>query len=200
MTNQRDPGSRTQGKSTPRSRILAAASRVLAERGYEGATIKEIARAAEVAPGLVHYYFEGKDGLFAEMLQDESRRYTAAMTALAAHTPKDVLVERALAEPRQRVGRQPEWYRLRAELIAQALHNGALVPGVQELLAGGRNGIASVAQQALGDTGSDPQALAAVLLACFDGLANQKLIDPSVDLDAAYAVLTRMVEGLRRPP
>lgn len=197
MTNQNRPDEQLRTQEPPRTRILDAAARVLAQHGYEGATIKEIARAAGVAPGLVHYYFEGKDQLFAEMLQAESRRYTAAMTALAAQVPPEALVERALTEPRERVARQPEWYRLRAELVAQALHNPALAPGMRELLAGGRDGIAAVAQQALGETGSDPQALAAVLLACFDGLANQKLIDPSLDLDAAYEVLDRMVEGLR---
>jgi AcrR family transcriptional regulator len=169
---------------------------VLAERGYEGATIKEIARAAQVAPGLVHYYFAGKEELFAEMLREESRRYTTDMTSLAGRVPRENLVRLALTEPRERVERQPEWYRLRAELLAQALHTPALVPGMQALLGSGRAGIASVADRALG-AHADAEALSAVLLACFDGLATQKLIDPSVDLDAAYSVLTRMVESLR---
>jgi hypothetical protein len=64
------------------------------------------------------------------------------------------------------------------------------------LLGSGRAGFASVADRALG-AHADAEALSAVLLACFDGLATQKLIDPSVDLDAAYSVLTRMVESLR---
>src|SRR5216683_2405650 len=46
-----------------RERIVAAAFRSLAEHGYEAATVKDIAREAGVAPGLVHYYFETKEEL-----------------------------------------------------------------------------------------------------------------------------------------
>lgn len=197
MTNQDNPKSHRPSGAAVRARIIEATTQVVAERGYEGATIKEIARAAGITPGLVHYYFAGKDQLLVEMLQEESRRYTAAMTALAKDAPCDELATRALAEPRERVKRQPQWYRLRAELFAEALHNPAIAPGTRELLAGGRAGIAEVAHRALGKKAGDPQALAAVLLACFDGLALQVLIDPSVDLDAAYSVLTRMVTALR---
>jgi hypothetical protein len=35
--------------------------------------------------------------------------------------------------------------------------------------------------------------LVAVMLACFDGLALQKLADPEFDLDSAYKVLDRMI-------
>jgi hypothetical protein len=52
----------------------------------------------------------------------------------------------------------------------------------------------------LGETPVSAEALAAVLLACFDGLALQQLLDPAVDLEGAYALLTQMVEGLHHPP
>jgi hypothetical protein len=38
--------------------------------------------------------------------------------------------------------------------------------------------------------------LAALLLALFDGLALQKIMDASFDLEAAYSVLARMLRGL----
>ena len=45
-------------------------------------------------------------------------------------------------------------------------------------------------------TAPENEALAAVLLACFDGLALQKLADPEgFDLDAAYAALATMAKG-----
>ncbi|HET7037911.1 MAG TPA: TetR family transcriptional regulator C-terminal domain-containing protein, partial [Thermomicrobiaceae bacterium] len=106
----------------------------------------------------------------------------------------------ALNEPRERVSRDPEWYRLRYELFALALHHPALAPEVRALLAGGRAGIAALVPVALGETREPPDAIAAVLLACFDGLALQKLLDPELDLEAAYRVLTGMVEGLTRRP
>ncbi|MGY1770466.1 TetR/AcrR family transcriptional regulator [Blastococcus sp. SYSU D00813] len=44
--------------------MLAAARAAFAERGYDGASIRAIAAAAEVDPALVHHYFGTKDKLF----------------------------------------------------------------------------------------------------------------------------------------
>ena len=41
-----------------------AARRVFAEKGYDGASLRAIARAAKVDPALVHHYFDGKADLF----------------------------------------------------------------------------------------------------------------------------------------
>ena len=46
-----------------RGRILAAASRLFAERDHGGASFRDIAAAAEVSIGTVHHYFGGKDAL-----------------------------------------------------------------------------------------------------------------------------------------
>ena len=43
-----------------RSRILEAATRVFAEKGYQYATIADVARAAEISTGLMYSYFENK--------------------------------------------------------------------------------------------------------------------------------------------
>jgi AcrR family transcriptional regulator len=55
-------------KSTPKSeetqaRILAAALQVFRERGFEAATMREIAAAAQMAVGAAYYYFDSKDAL-----------------------------------------------------------------------------------------------------------------------------------------
>ncbi len=47
-----------------RSQIVLAAYQLLAEKGYDSATMKEIAGVAGVAPGLIHYYFESKINCF----------------------------------------------------------------------------------------------------------------------------------------
>jgi AcrR family transcriptional regulator len=48
---------------TARARIRDAALRLFAERGIEGATIRDIARAAGVSGGLVRHHFGSKEGL-----------------------------------------------------------------------------------------------------------------------------------------
>lgn len=47
-----------------RQQILEAALDVFAEQGFEGATTKEIAMRADVTPGLIYFYFPGKEDLF----------------------------------------------------------------------------------------------------------------------------------------
>ncbi|MCO5972784.1 TetR/AcrR family transcriptional regulator [Actinoallomurus soli] len=51
-----------------RRRILEAALTLFAERGFEGATISQIAERAGVARGLVSYYFPAKEELLHELL------------------------------------------------------------------------------------------------------------------------------------
>jgi AcrR family transcriptional regulator len=47
-----------------RGDILAAAREEFARRGFDGTTLRGIARAAGVDPRLVHHYFDGKDAVF----------------------------------------------------------------------------------------------------------------------------------------
>jgi AcrR family transcriptional regulator len=51
-----------------KARILAAAAAEFGERGYEAASIRSIARRAEVDPSLVHHYFDDKSALVAEVV------------------------------------------------------------------------------------------------------------------------------------
>jgi AcrR family transcriptional regulator len=52
-----------------RAAILDAARAQFAEQGFEGATMRGIARDAGVDPALVSYYFGSKSGLFVESLR-----------------------------------------------------------------------------------------------------------------------------------
>jgi AcrR family transcriptional regulator len=59
-----NPVGRRPGKADTRSEIIDAAKRVFAEKGYDGTSLRAVARAAAVDPALVHHYFEGKADLF----------------------------------------------------------------------------------------------------------------------------------------
>jgi len=61
-------GRRPAGEDT-RAAIVAAARTEFAARGYEGATLRGIARAAGVDPRLVHHYFDGKDDVFTAAME-----------------------------------------------------------------------------------------------------------------------------------
>lgn len=56
-------GRRPSGEDT-RGAIIAAARGEFAGKGYDGTTLRGIARAAGVDPRLVHHYFDGKEEIF----------------------------------------------------------------------------------------------------------------------------------------
>jgi AcrR family transcriptional regulator len=60
---------RRPGNQDTREAILAAARQAFAERGYDGASIRQIATGAGVDPALVHHYFGAKDQLFLATMQ-----------------------------------------------------------------------------------------------------------------------------------
>src|SRR5260221_14638847 len=104
--------------TTTREHILQAAYRVLTEQGYDATTIKAIAREAEVAPGLLHYYFANKDELLGEELRDISNRYTENMRSVMERLPADQLGAAGLNDGLQGTLRTPGPYCLRCELVA----------------------------------------------------------------------------------
>jgi AcrR family transcriptional regulator len=55
---------RRPGNVDTRSEIVEAAKRVFAAKGYDGASLRAVAREAHVDPALVHHYFDGKANLF----------------------------------------------------------------------------------------------------------------------------------------
>lgn len=63
----RPRGRRPAGEDT-RSLIVETARAEFAERGYDAATLRGIARRAGVDPALLHHYFKGKAGLFTEVI------------------------------------------------------------------------------------------------------------------------------------
>lgn len=51
-----------------KAHIIAAAEKVFAERGYDGATTAEIAEIAGLAKSNVHYYFGTKEAIYREVI------------------------------------------------------------------------------------------------------------------------------------
>lgn len=205
MSNQHSTSEPPEEQQKTRERIIAAASKVLAEKGYDATTLREISREAQAGPGLVHYYFGGKDALLVEVLQATGQQFHQRMEHLIQQVPADQSLEVLLAQISERVGQEPEVYRLRYESFSLGLHNPIIAPAVRERLAQRREEISSVLATVLenmerteGRKGPsvDPTILAALLLSLFDGLALQKILDPNFDLDASYQLLERMLRFL----
>jgi len=65
-----------------RRAILHAAIRVFAEKGYHGCRIADVARAADVAYGLVYHYFRNKDELLESVFAEQWTILINALTAI----------------------------------------------------------------------------------------------------------------------
>ena len=64
---------RTRDAAVSRQAILDAAQQVFSERGFHGARVEEIARAAGVAKGTVFLHFKDKAGLLLALIQDHTQ-------------------------------------------------------------------------------------------------------------------------------
>ena len=205
MSKQYTISERSEEQHKTRERIIAAASKILAEKGYEATTLREISREAQAGPGLVHYYFGGKDALLVEALQAAGQSFHQRMEQLVQQVPADQSLEAVLMQLFERVEQEPEVYRLRYESFSLGLHNPVIAPAVRERLAQRREEIGSVFAKVFENmertdaalrSSLDPTLLAALLLSLFDGLALQKIMDPTFNLEAAYHLLAQMLQGL----
>ena len=78
---------REKERHDKRARILDAAVKEFAERGFFTATVAEIARAAGVADGTIYLYFKSKDDLLLRLFDEK-------MTALIAESKAALLQQK----------------------------------------------------------------------------------------------------------
>jgi AcrR family transcriptional regulator len=69
-------GIMTRPSEVTRERILKAAERLFAERGYDDTSIRAIVGKARVNQAAINYHFDGKDGLYREVLHAAFRALT----------------------------------------------------------------------------------------------------------------------------
>ncbi len=182
--------------------ILKAALRCFSRNGLHATSMKDICRAANLSPGAVYRYFEGKEKIVEELAGMAGERIHAFFAATAGDeiTP-DTLAEklaalcRALDRPENL-----ETMRLDVLLWGEALR----LPGVRRIYlreaARLRRSTAELvlAAQAQGDLdrGLEPKAVARAFLALFEGLARQKVSEPELDLEPALRAARAMLGGL----
>jgi AcrR family transcriptional regulator len=66
----------TRPSDITRERIMKSAERLFAERGYDATSIRAIVAKARVNQAAINYHFDGKDGLYREVLRAAFRALT----------------------------------------------------------------------------------------------------------------------------
>jgi TetR/AcrR family transcriptional repressor of bet genes len=187
-----------------RGEIVVGLRRVMARKGYAGATIAEIAREAGLAPGLVHYHFADKAeilrALVAGLVATARARIEARVgRELAAGARLDAFIDALLA----RGGDDDTdaaacWALVGAEAVTQpdvrALYAGFVAEVATELGA-----LLVAACHAEGRSGEGCRALAGALVATIEGyFALGAAVPDVVPLGSAAAMTRRMARGLVR--
>jgi TetR/AcrR family transcriptional repressor of bet genes len=58
--------------------------KVMAKRGYDGASVADIAKAARLTPGLVHYHFKNKQEILLAALRELAAQHSSGLDARLA--------------------------------------------------------------------------------------------------------------------
>src|SRR6267142_765871 len=103
-----------------RDRVFAAAAAEFAARGYAGANVDRIARAARLNKAMIYYHFKSKAALYREILRDmfDAVRTSVGAVARSDATPEDKIrgyVEAIATAAEARPHFPPIWLRELAE-------------------------------------------------------------------------------------
>ena len=85
---------RSSRREEKRARIINAATRVFSERGYNAATMAQVARAADVGKGTLYEYFPSKEELYFNVFE----HFIATVYAAATFPPGDGKSEYSAAQ------------------------------------------------------------------------------------------------------
>jgi AcrR family transcriptional regulator len=118
--SSRGRGAAASSVQGSRERLFAAAATEFAARGFAGANVDRIARAAAVNKAMIYYHFRSKAALYQEVLGDMFQASAAEMHRIAASdaTPEDKLkrfVEGIAVEAEARPHFPAIWFREIAE-------------------------------------------------------------------------------------
>jgi AcrR family transcriptional regulator len=90
----------------PKLYIKQQATKLFAEKGYYGTSIKEIAEAAMVTKPVVYYHYKSKEGLFRQIIKEGLDTIVTKYRTIASETPEINCFEKL----RRIVGVLHDWY------------------------------------------------------------------------------------------
>ena len=176
---------------SPREALVGAAAGVFLRRGFQAATLREIAAAAEMTTGAVYSNFDGKADLFLAVLQEKLDPRLATMYEAARTAPLNGVGPRVGEEFTVYLKERRRWLILLIEFWAEAARDPKLRPKFAQRHAGLRAAVGEVvAERAARLDYKLPlpaDHMATLLIALTNGMAVELLADPAAVPEDLYA-------------
>ncbi len=204
---------RAEQQAQTRARLIEAAGRVFARRGFQAASVEEIAEEAGYSHGAVYSNFDGKAELFLAVFEDymaqRVRELAETQTDLADDAPLEARA-RALADQwMDRLTRDRESFVLHMEFVAHADRDPELARRFGTRSAAMRQALSRYIAQFQRDADVElampADDLALILRALGIGLAIESLVSPDAVRRDVYGdfvelLVSRMREGAPAEP
>lgn len=176
--------SRAEQRERNRARLLDAAERVFAQRGYRVATVDDVASAAGLTKGAVYSQFASKQELFAAAVERRYReRAEAFVAAMSGPAP---LADRAALAALDFAGSVEDgvdWALLFLEAWAEMLRTPEFGDDLRRIDAQMRATIAEVVERAMAEQGLvldlPAEAVAEMVMAATHGFGVQHRLAPA---------------------
>ncbi len=192
-------------RAQTRERLLGAAGAVFAERGYDGASLDDVAVAAGLTKGAVYSSFASKEELFYAVIRERIRERLELVTKAAEGRATVLDITRDTASVLgELMSSQAEWSLLFIEFWARAVRDPDLRDELARERRHARGLIASLLQEQAAQAGVELPApaeqLAVAVLALANGISIEHLADPeTVDPSTFGVILGLLLEGLTTP-
>ncbi len=186
-----------------RELVLDAAERVMAEHGFQAATLARVVEQAGIPLSSVYHYFGSKDGILLAVMQRGADRFFADLPPWERRTGRPTQhLDRVIAAAVRTLERHPNFLRLLIALATQppAGDDGeidAVISGIRE------RALALLRAQIALAFGDDPagrttDGLARFALAAIDGAFVASQTDRGVTLDRVLSPLGPALVAARR--
>lgn len=169
-----------------REEILESALDVIGRKGYQNASLKEIAEVVGVTPAALLHYFGSKEELFTEVLRKRDELDGLDPTFVSASEATAGFVQ-VIRHNTQVPGLVALFSRLAVEAADPAHPAHQYFLDRSERLR--ETFSASLAQRGYEHPTIDPDTLARIIQAASDGLQLQWMVDPTVDMPAIMEAL-----------
>ncbi|TMK68627.1 MAG: TetR/AcrR family transcriptional regulator [Actinobacteria bacterium] len=192
--------SRKEAQEQTRERVVAAAAKVFARRGYHRATVDEIATEAGFTIGALYSNFAGKEELFLAIAdrQVEQRAGEFRAIAEAAEGEGDASSE-AAAQFRNVLEADPDWPLLFYEFWSLSVRNPELQGELAKRRDANRDALAETLERVAKRHGFELRfpapVLATAIAASLNGLAFERAADPKALPDDVFAEFVTAVLG-----